>query len=853
VSARGWLALLSACACAPCFTGCYATEPCDREVCDGLDNDCDGQEDEDFVDERGRYSRPEHCGACGLSCAGLYPRAAETECVDAADATPHCAITACARGDRLSEDGACVPEPNVLCMACAADSDCTLLRPGSVCLFDEHDVGRCAPPCASAADCPARFECALQTGGERVCAPAADGCTCSAGLTGVEFGCALRTEQGGLCAGVQRCGLAGLGACTAVLEERCNAMDDDCDGVVDEGFVDEQGRYASAEHCGECGRACAVPGEHMTATCTAEGDFAECVFGCEPGYVDVDSLLVTGCECRLVTAPGAVIGADADCDGEVDETPEYVFVAPIGDDANSGEDAAEPVRTIQHGLALGQALGRAVLVARGVYAGPVELLAGVSLLGGYSPDFRARDPGLYPVLIEADRAAPAAPVLRCRDLDGAAMRVDGLTIAGADAAERGEGTTAVYLDGCGAQLRLSNLTVIAGRAADGAPGADSSANLARFGLSSLTELTGVDGAPGGAGNASGATCSQVAAGAGGEKMCPQQDVSGGGGGAAICADLSLACDNATDPPCGNAGCTDFTDGSGVCDLDAAIAAAIANPSAQAGSGDAPGAAGVPAYAAPTNRDTCSFCDDNPSLPRHGGDGGDGQGGAPGASGTGCAGIELVDFASGRVSAGAGEHGTDGSDGSGGGGATAGGGYAVIGNTTGTCGNAAGGSGGGGGSGGCGAPAASRGSGGGASVGVLIRLPAGAEGPVLFRVRVVTGSGGAGGAGGIGAAGGSGGSGGIGGGSMFWCARDGGRGGDGGKGGAGGGGGGGCGGGSYGVYVAGASDAYVNALRQTVTVERAGIAGRGGAGGFSPAGGGGSGQDGVAQGIVHTPL
>jgi len=847
-------AIAGLCACALWVAGCYATERCGAEICDALDNDCDGQSDEIFRDAQGRYLDGENCGGCGVSCADAFPRAVRTECVDLGDGVPRCQVSQCPPGERV-EEGACLPELEVLCMACERDADCAQLRPGARCQPDVSGTGRCAPPCAGAADCATGFQCVAEPGGGPVCEPTHGSCACSLELAGVSFGCLLQATAGASCAGVQRCGANGLSACEPALEERCNGADDDCDGAVDESFVDRQGRYASEEHCGGCGQRCVPPGENMSAACRIERGVAGCEIGCLSGFVDVDGLLVTGCECRLSSGPGVVIGADADCDGAVDETPEYVFVAPNGDDANDGSDAAQPVRTIQTGLARGLASGRSVLVARGVYQGPVQLLAGVTLLGGYSPDFRAHDVDLHPVLIEADPAAPAAPVLRCHDL-AISTRVDGLTIVGGDASERGEGTTAVYLDGCGPQLELSNLTVVAGRAAAGAAGTDSSANLAPWGLSSLTELDGVDGVAGEAGNLASEACVEIPAGSGGDKQCPFTDVSGGAGGAAICADLSLLCDNASDPPCGNAGCTDFTGADGVCDLAAAHAAAVVNPSASDGSGAAPGVAGEPAYAAPTNRDTCSFCDDNPSLPRFGGDGSDGATGEDGQSGEGCLGVELVDFAAGRVSAGAGRDGADGSDGSGGGGATAGGGYAVIGSTTGTCGNAAGGSGGGGGSGGCGAPGADRGAGGGSSVALLIHLPDGGDrGPLLSNVRVVTGSGGDGGAGGIGAGGGSGGAGGIGGSSRFWCARDGGRGGDGGHGGAGGGGGGGCGGGSYGVYIAGVAPAggYLDTVRLGAQVERAGVAGRGGAGGFSPGGSGRGGRNGTTQDTVFLEL
>ena len=41
------------------------------DICDGLDNNCDGQTDEDFDFDRD----PQHCGACNTSCVGMFPHA----------------------------------------------------------------------------------------------------------------------------------------------------------------------------------------------------------------------------------------------------------------------------------------------------------------------------------------------------------------------------------------------------------------------------------------------------------------------------------------------------------------------------------------------------------------------------------------------------------------------------------------------------------------------------------------------------------------------------------------------------------------------------------------------------------
>ena len=581
---------------------CPDAHLCDSaEICNGRDDDCDGKQDEDFVDARGRYIQDVNCGRCGVSCDAVFSSARETSC-DASEAIPICEIIACEAGFHLAGDGGCVPDDYVLCLPCKADSECAARTPGARCL-EVTDERRCGLPCSESSPCPAPFACDAASG---QCLPEKGLCACDRVDATFEVACITEGPASGLsCAGLQVCTPTGLSECTIATGESCNQADDNCDGKVDEDFRDAQGRYVGALHCGACGMPCAPPGINYRADCIPTASSARCEIGCEPGFVDVDAIAGNGCECELFDGTSAprVVGGDADCDGKVDDSDLFVHVSNGGSDSGLGT-LISPLRSIDAGIARGKAQGKLVLVAQGTYA-PFSIAAGVRVFGGYRTDFRDRNVELYPVIVQASAASDGAPVVTCSEVTEPTV-IDGITFIGQDAVSAGQGSTVALFDRCGPQVKLAHVNILAARGADGSRGEDASARLpAPF--SSLTDLDGVDGRPGRDGDTNGQACEELSGGLGGAKQCAAADISGGRGGGATCG--GTGCSNGLS--CPNAGCTDFS-GSGSCDYDLVLALAVANPDPRPGRGEAPGAPGAPTYNAVTNRGQCLFCDDNPT-------------------------------------------------------------------------------------------------------------------------------------------------------------------------------------------------------------------------------------------------
>ncbi|MHB8874097.1 MAG: putative metal-binding motif-containing protein [Myxococcaceae bacterium] len=828
-------------------TGLRCDAPSPRpETCDGVDNDCNGATDELFVDWVGRYViSPSHCGGCGVNCQTLVSHALTTRCRLDVTGAPECAAVSCQAGYYPSDAGDCLQLSQRLCQPCLTAADCA--GPDNACLLlDGERV--CARTCATGSPypaCPGGYACASVDGG-RQCLPTSGSCACRAANLNASRSCQLST-----CRGYQVCGLdAGTprwsGCDIAPYNpEICDGIDNDCDGVMDNGFKNPvTGKYDTVTSCGFCNNDCTKmwsPSlQHTNGVCDSSPALPVCrmgpcttevVGGVVHEWVNVNSENADGCECRRVqgnvatdlpdlapSSTGAYL--DQNCDGIDGVIANALFVRALAPAGGNGS-LASPFNTLGAALtAFGPSGKSYILVAEGGYRENVLLAAGVQLFGGYSASFKQRDPRLYRSVISgqprAGSASGAIAAVHAQGISALLPRtivsgfvIDGQDVSTAPAANaQGVSTYAVYIRDCGAGLVVTNNDILAGRGGRGGRGSD---GLQGFGRQASAALDGRAGQNGGR-----------AAG-----PCPAGLWRAGGLGG-----VNPQCTGASAAPGGGAVCPQFNWSS----------TPVQGARAQYLSAD--GGNGLGGYDKSFNANSGTWCGQVTSSgsptnnqSASGRDGKAGDDGVAGGGGTGpraaarFGSIALFEWAASPWAASAGQPGSTAPPGGGGG---AGGGTAHF--PSGGCASYEyGSSAGGGGAGGCGGAGALPGRPGGASIVVLAVFtapltPAGA--PQLFGNRLDRNFGGEGGAGGFGGAGGLGGAGGFGGVATSWSGSVAGQGGKGGNGGAGGGGGGGAGGPSFGILTLNL-DPSGWAAQNTFTVSStSNTGGQGGPGGSS---------------------
>ena len=263
------------------------------EECNGVDDDCDGEIDEDFD----TATNPLHCGGCDQPCnlPHAFPSCEAGEC----------SIGSCEIGhhdrNETPSDGCeyeCQVTGDEICDE--RDNDCDgLVDEDFDTATDLANCGECGNVCS--------FNNAATTCSAGECHMGA----CNAGFVNLngreDDGCEYR--------------------CTPTGAETCNLVDDDCDGDVDEGF----NLGTDPANCGTCGHAC----DYLNAA----GRCMDGVCGmgpCHADFVDLDGDPATGCEygCTVTGTIDLCNGFDDDCDGAFDEEDPAVGT-PCG--SNRGE------------------------------------------------------------------------------------------------------------------------------------------------------------------------------------------------------------------------------------------------------------------------------------------------------------------------------------------------------------------------------------------------------------------------------------------------------------------------------------------------------------------------------------
>jgi hypothetical protein len=367
-----------------CDDGSFESSPNRQELCDGRDNDCDGQTDEACDKDGDGF-----CNVVPLKFGpGLVCRFPQPDCQD-------------------------------------ADS---FIFPGTPELCDLVDN-----------NCDGNRDESCDLDGDGVCKGSAPKAPCT--LTNPDYAACVKNFNSAL---IQVCA-KGFGDCndteiriSPLNVEVCDALDNDCDGKTDEDLDLDGDGFCAGSFAGLAGKCCPL------------------------GYGDCDDLVKA-----VNPAAGDLpddASLDSNCDGLDGDLELAVFVSKaLGKDGNPGT-MEKPKATLASAVAEAASSGRSqVLVAGGIYDGSFELPGGVGVYGGYTLEGSwKRSFGTMPVI---RGGSVAVKVLG----GGGDTRLQELKIQSKDATVKGESSVGVLLSKVSG-MTIRRVEIQAGRGESGMAG-----------------------------------------------------------------------------------------------------------------------------------------------------------------------------------------------------------------------------------------------------------------------------------------------------------------------------------------------------------------------------------------------